>query len=148
MDVTVQCDAVAVDPGLVLSVASAVCRGEGDAALDVEFVIIGDAESLRVNRAHLGHDWVTDVIAFDYRTDAGSEAGPEGEVFVNAEMAVREATARGHDPLSELLFYVAHGLLHLLGYDDGTDAERADMHGLQRRYLVAAGVTPPKEELD
>lgn len=143
MDVTVVCDRVPLDRTTIAQVVLAVFDGEDSAPLDVSFVIVDDAEIRRVNTAHLGHDWATDVIAFDLRDEGVQQGGPDGEVYVNAELAAKEAAERGCEPASELLFYVAHGVLHLLGYDDATPADRDHMHALQRRYLEQAGVTPP-----
>lgn len=143
MDLTVVADAVEVDGEALARVEQAVFAGEGKSRT-VSVVIVDDVQSRQVNADHLGHDYETDVIAFDLGADDGvEEAGPDGEIYVNAELARREAADRGCEPFSELAFYVAHGLLHLLGYDDATDEQRSHMHSLQRRYLEAAGVTPP-----
>ena len=143
MDVTMVHDRVPLDHDVLMRVAEAVFGGEKSAPLDVSLVVVDDAESRRVNVEHLGHDWVTDVIAFDLRDETVDERGPDGEVYVNGELAAREAAARGCEASSELLFYIVHGLLHLLGYDDATPAERGRMHALQRHYLESAGVIPP-----
>ena len=50
----------------------------------------------------------------------------EGEVVVGAEVARREARRYGWTPHDELLLYVVHGLLHLVGYDDAA-GRRAEM---------------------
>lgn len=143
MDVTVVCDRVPLDAEVLSRVTAAIFRGEGADPLNVSLVVVDDAHMRQVNAEHLGHDWTTDVIAFDFREDTLDEDGPECEVYVNAELAAREALSRGGEASSELLFYVVHGLLHLLGYHDTTPAERGGMHALQRRYLEAVGVIPP-----
>ena len=147
MELTVTCSAIDLDAQALARVEEAVFGGEGQ-SLEVSVVVVGDAESREVNMAHLAHDYETDVIAFDLTDDGFPDApGPDGEIYVNAELAVREADERGCDPFSELAFYLAHGLLHLLGYDDASEAERLEMHALQRRYLEAAGVPPPGPEV-
>lgn len=138
------CGAIALDEDALRRLEIAICAGEGASPLSVSLVVVGDAESRVVNRKALDHDYATDVVAFDLRDAAVDESGVDGEIYVNAEMAVREAPERGCSPESELLFYVAHGLLHLLGYDDATPEQRTSMHGLQRRYLEAAGIDPPR----
>jgi rRNA maturation RNase YbeY len=108
--------------------------GEGTSLL-VSVVLVDNEESQSINQKFLAHDYPTDVIAFDLR----GEGGADGEVIVNAEMAVAEALSRGLEPAVELLFYVAHGVLHLLGYDDATDSDREAMHRLQSHYLQLLG---------
>jgi len=52
----------------------------------------------------------------------------------------RLAAARGHDVQTELTLYVIHGLLHLCGYDDHDDADRATMRDRERSYLRQLGL--------
>ena len=63
-----------------------------------------------------------------------------GEVVVSGETAHREADERGKSARHELLLYVAHGVLHLLGWDDDTPARRDRMNARAAEILVAAGV--------
>ena len=109
--------------------------------------VLDDAAIRDINARWLGHDWATDAIAFDYGGDPEAR-GPRGEVFVSAETAVREARARRRDPRGELLLYVAHGTLHLLGWDDRSPARRRAMNAraaaLVRRAL-APGRTPARK---
>lgn len=111
-------------------------EGEGR-RFDVSLAVVDDAEIRRVNREALGHDYATDVVTFDLG-DARADV-VEGEIVVSAETAVREAAEAGHAPEAELLFYVCHGLLHLVGHDDAADAEREAMLARQRDYLRALG---------
>src|SRR5207249_7216590 len=46
-----------------------------------------------------------------------------GELVIGAEVALAQATERGHDVQAELALYVIHGLLHLSGGDDLEDEE-------------------------
>lgn len=70
-----------------------------------------------LNRRWLHHDGVTDVLAFDYRSDP-TGLDLHGEIFLCPEEAERQAhryrTARD----TELARYLVHGVLHLIGYRD------------------------------
>ena len=57
-------------------------------------------------------------------------------------VARRQATQRGHDVRLELLLYALHGLLHLLGEDDRTDADFRRMHEKENELLRALGLPP------
>ena len=79
----------------------------------------------KINKTHLGHDDVTDIITFDLR-----ERGAlflDGELFICPSQARRNARACGDAIECEILRYVAHGILHLLGYDDTADKQRMIM---------------------
>lgn len=102
----------------------------GKRSLSVAFVT--NAAIRRINRKFLGHDFATDVISFPLGTDL------LGELVISAEYAAGEARARKIPVDEELLRYVAHGILHLLGYDDHRPRDRARMWKRQERELSRA----------
>jgi probable rRNA maturation factor len=108
-------------------IARAVLAGEG-ARLDLSLAFVTDRAIRALNRRFLRHDRATDVLAF--RLDDAF-----GEVVVSTDTAAREAKARGIGVEEELLRYVAHGVLHLLGYDDHTPPQRGRMWRRQERYV-------------
>ena len=99
--------------------------------LSVAFV--DNAEMRRINRQFLGHDYATDVLAFKLDDDVF------GEIVISTGVATREARRRKITVREELLRYLAHGILHLLGYDDGAPRARTRMWARQemelRRFL-------------
>ena len=142
IEVTVRQRLLPVRAAEVRAVVAAAFAGEGRPAPRLAVRVLDDAGIRALNARWLGHDWPTDAIAFDYGEDP-ERRGPAGEVFVSAETALREARARRRDPRDELLLYVAHGALHLLGWDDGTPARRRAMNaraaGVVRRALQTPG---------
>ena len=105
-----------------------------DAELSV--ALVGDGEIAALNERFLGRREVTDVLAFPY---SGEGEALCGEIVVNAELAAREAAGRAHSAQDELMLYLVHGLLHLLGYDDHTAADARRMHRREGEVLAAAG---------
>ena len=145
IEVTVRQRLLPVRAGEVRAVVAAAFAEHGEAAPRVAVHVLDDAAIRALNARWLGHDWATDAIAFDYGGDP-SARGPRGEVFVSAQTALREARARRRDPRDELLLYVAHGALHLLGWDDDTPARRRAMNAsaaaLVRRALGPRAARP------
>jgi probable rRNA maturation factor len=123
----------------VRAVVSAVFAQEDAGEPNISVALVNDSTMREVNREHLGHDWATDSIAFSYADDPSPD-GVQGEVLASGETALREAQRRGVDPCHELLLYVAHGTLHLLGWDDQTPRERQRMNARAAAILKAAGV--------
>jgi probable rRNA maturation factor len=110
-------------------------KAEGkDAELSV--ALVGDEEMAALHKRFLGRRRVTDVLSFPYEVTGQFVSG---EIVVNAELAIREAAQRAHSAQDELLLYVAHGLLHLLGYDDHKAAERRRMREREQAILKAVG---------
>jgi probable rRNA maturation factor len=99
----------------------------GDRNLSIAFVT--DRAIRKLNRAHLKHDFATDVLAFPLGTDL------LGEVVISAPCARRQARLRSISVEEELLRYVAHGILHLLGYDDHRPKDRRRMWSRQEREV-------------
>jgi probable rRNA maturation factor len=122
--------------------------GLADAELSVLFV---DDATIRVlNRKHRDKDHPTDVLAFP--VDEKPVRGVPrilGDVVISLETALRQARSRRRDLLAEVRFLLAHGLLHLVGYDHATRIQKRRMDAAARRLVRAAGVSarsarPPK----
>jgi probable rRNA maturation factor len=102
---------------------------------EVNVLVVDDATIHTYNREYLGHDYPTDVVTFPSFEGTRPTSGPLGDLVVSAETALREASVRGHGPQAELLLYVVHGVLHLLGYDDHSAEERDAMRAQERKIL-------------
>jgi probable rRNA maturation factor len=64
-------------------------------------------------------------------------------VIVSADTASRRAAEFGWQMQDELLLYVIHGTLHLTGFDDKTDSDRAVMRAKEEQYLRSLGRAIP-----
>ena len=120
-----------------------VLRSEGVTGSWAVAVVLTDDERLRaLHRDYLGVDAPTDVMTFPLGEAApGSSAAGGGDVVVSVERAQEQAAEFGNTPAQEVCFLVVHGLLHLCGWDDATDDERARM--LERQAALLAAFAPP-----
>ncbi len=91
----------------------------------ISIVFVKDAAMRRLNRESLGHDYVTDIVTF--ALSERSDRVLEGELVICPAQARRNARLYAEPFERELWRYVAHGLLHLKGYDDVTEKQRALM---------------------
>jgi rRNA maturation RNase YbeY len=91
----------------------------------LNFVLVNDEALLEINMAHLQHDTYTDIITFDLRENPIDPI--EGEVYISIERVAENAITAGVDFENEFIRVVSHGLLHLLGYKDKTDAQAKEM---------------------
>ncbi|HEV3029381.1 MAG TPA: rRNA maturation RNase YbeY [Planctomycetota bacterium] len=107
---------------------------------DLSIAFVTNAAIRKINRKFLQHDFATDVISFPLGTDL------IGELVISAEYASTEARSRKIPVEEELLRYVAHGILHLLGYDDHRPRDRAAMWKRQELELarLLRGTRPPR----
>ena len=124
---------------LLERVGEVVLAGEGVQATRELSVVIADDDTVRrLNKDHRGLDETTDVLsfAFDHGGEYYGEDEPSsefshdiefvmppgeaeglGEVIISYPQAERQAQAAGHSVVRELAHLLAHGILHLLGYD-------------------------------
>jgi probable rRNA maturation factor len=93
----------------------------------ITFYFVSDEELLEINRAHLNHDYYTDIITFDYST----QRKLEGEIYVSIER-VRE---NGKDFSEELIRVMSHGVLHMLGYNDKSEEESMTMRSKEEEWI-------------
>ena len=139
-----------IEVATIRAVVIAAARDQGFRWGEVGVRLTDDATIHRVNVDHLGHDYPTDVISFDYGSGQGRI---EGEMIVSAETAERQAVDLHWPVAHELMLYLVHGTLHIAGLDDQGAADRERMRATERRVLRSLGVEPiatsaadPREE--
>lgn len=132
----------ACDADLIQQAVRVVLCGESVDSANVSVAIVDDAAIHALNRKYLQHDYPTDVLSF--LLSAANEP-LEGEVVVSADTAATQASQYAWEMMDELLLYVIHGTLHLVGYDDASEPERATMRSKERNYLAALGRRPIEE---
>ena len=106
-------------------------REQRIALADIAFVE-ADA-SAEANRRFLSHAGATDVISFDLSDETST--GLVVQLIICGPVTVRQAADHGEPAAREALRYVAHGLLHQMGYDDGDPRSAARMHAREDELL-------------
>lgn len=104
---------------------------------EISLAIVDDTTIQQINSQFLSHDYTTDVISFVLDQDGSAL---EGEIIVSADTARRVASQVGWSPDDELLLYVIHGALHLVGHDDTTPDALLRMREQERRHLALFGL--------
>ena len=110
------------------------------AELNIMFIDPEPMEELHVRWLDLPGP--TDVMSFPMdelrpgTADHPTPPGMLGDICICPKVAARQAAESGHSAAEEMLLLATHGMLHLLGYDHATDAEREVMFALQRKLLL------------
>jgi probable rRNA maturation factor len=106
----------------------------------LSLTLCGDGFIRAVNRKYLGRDEPTDVIAFSFLEGGRIPGEALGEVIVSTETAARQAPRFRTDAVDEVLRLLAHGILHVFGYEHTRSGrEGARMRRAERRLLRGAG---------
>ena len=108
-----------------------VAEAEAKRIGDVNIIFCSDPSILDVNINYLGHDYYTDIITFDYVE--GSVLS--GDLFISIDSVRENASFYGAEFPVELRRVMVHGILHLIGYDDHTPDEQAEMRSKEDYYL-------------
>lgn len=98
---------------------------------DISIIFCSDNYILDVNQKYLQHDYFTDIITFDYCE--GDKLS--GDLFISVDSVRENSIEYGTDFADELNRVIVHGLLHLIGYDDHTEADVAVMRKKENYYL-------------
>ncbi len=87
---------------------------------------------VEINTKFLNHNYSTDIITFDYVE--GNEIN--GEVYICPEQVEENAHQYEVDSAQELVRVITHGILHLIGFKDGTEKEKTLMRRMEEKYLT------------
>lgn len=138
----------AVDAARMAAAARVVMQQHGiDPASEITIVVADDETVRKLNSEYRGVDSVTDVLSFPADPLPPELAGELddapylGDIVVAYPYATAQAAALGHDTADSLTLLIAHGTLHLLGYDHDTPERRAEMWAAQERALTALGIS-------
>jgi probable rRNA maturation factor len=110
--------------------------------------VVTDETIRELNHEHRAKDAHTDVLSFPLHDPSGMRfVLPPGhpinlgDVVVSYPRAVEQARDYGHSTARELGYLVAHGVLHILGFDHEDEADRRRMRQAEEEALVPFGLT-------
>lgn len=121
---------------------------------ELSLLLCDDREIHALNKRHRRKNKPTDVLAFAMQEGTPMPRGRRllGDVVISLDTARRQAQEFGRPLWDEVTLLLAHGLLHLVGYDHQTDAEEARMNREVARLVAAvknaASVTPARVDKD
>lgn len=124
---------------LVTAAATAALAAAGREGA-VVVLLTDDAGVQDLNQRFRGKDSPTNVLSFP------APENPEdhlGDIALAHGVCVREAAEQGKTLAHHLQHLVAHGVLHLVGYDHENDADAEDMEGLERVVMAGLGAPDP-----
>ena len=112
-----------------------------DARLSI--ALVDNSKIKELNKQYFNSNEVTDVISFPLSNNKNILSG---EIIVSVETAVEIAGKRNIGIEGEIVLYIVHGLLHLLGYADGNEEDARAMHEEESKILKTLGYNVPRVE--
>lgn len=110
----------------------------GKSIASIGVVLLNDKDHTHLNIKHLDHHYSTDVLTFDL---SEKEQPIVGEVYINMDVIESNAQEFNETEEDELLRVVIHGILHLVGLDDGTPEEKSNMQKHENSYMEKSKVS-------
>lgn len=123
------------------------------ASAQISVTLVDNASIRRLNRDYRAKDEATDVLSFPQLVFAAEEDSEEafwaaaaeepellGDIVISLERAAEQAAAFGHSLAREVGYLAVHGLLHLLGWDHQTEADREAMRIQEELIMEASGL--------
>ena len=109
----------------------AVVEREGYRVGEMYYYFCSDEALLDINQRRLGHDFYTDIVTFPLVEGTLVSS----EFCLSLDRIAENSLKFGRPFESELLRVIIHGVLHLVGYDDHSDAELAEMRSKEEECL-------------
>ena len=123
-----------VDTDVLHSAVEKIANDHGIERSEISVALVDDPAIKILNKQYLNHDYETDVISFVLEYDEAS-AFLVGQLIVSTDTAATMAAKVGGVIGDEVLLYVIHGMLHLVGYDDKQESDAVDMRAAEKKYL-------------
>jgi probable rRNA maturation factor len=120
---------------LAFSAAAELLASEVFPSSAVALLVCGDERIRSLNQLFRGVDAGTDVLSFP----SDSRPGHSGDIAISWDAVGRQARLNGNAPVAEALALLAHGLLHLAGFEHDTDAGEARMNARTVELCRLAG---------
>jgi len=120
------------DSRIIKKIAGRIINDAGLKTGQIDVIITGDEKVYEINREFLGHDYLTDIITFNYKK--GNTVN--GEIYISADRVKENAVKFSVSAGAEMRRVIFHGFLHLCGYDDRTAGEKKKMTEMEEMYLA------------
>lgn len=101
-----------------------IAKNNSNVIEEINYIFCSDEYLLKVNIEYLDHDYYTDIITFD---NSEIDDVIEGDIFISLDRIKDNSKSLNESFDNELLRVLAHGLLHLIGFNDKTNEDQEEM---------------------
>ncbi len=154
-----QQESLEIDEQRIREVVERVLEEEEVVGAEISVAVVDNPTMRELNKQYLDHDYDTDVLSFLLSCEGEDEEAPQvatvgrgkgkridGELIVSSDMAIEMAEKYRWNAHDELVLYIVHGLLHLVGFDDLTAPEKTIMRSRERQLLNLWNLSPHYDE--
>ncbi len=121
---------------IIKRVASLLLKCAGLSQKDLSLYLVSDEKITQINKQWLNRPWPTNVISFSQSDDLTSNL--LGDIVISLDTARREAEEAGVSLENRLIALIAHGLVHIMGYDhEGSNSDKISFEKKEKELLKA-----------
>ncbi len=106
-------------------------ENENKIAGELNYIFTSDNYLIQINNEYLSHNYFTDIVTFNYCQDNIVS----GDIFISIDTVKNNSKRFGVTQLNELHRVMIHGILHLIGYNDQNEEQKAEMREKENFYL-------------
>ena len=139
VDVSIQ-HSIELSEDRIREICTAILKDHDWSHGEISIAVVDDPTIHELNRQYLDHDYGTDVLSFVLEKNEQQRL-LVGEVIISADTAQTSGDEVGVDVVDELLLYLIHGMLHLVGFDDKDPAKREAMREAEQDYTSRFGIS-------
>ena len=110
--------------------------------------IVDKKESADLNEQYRDKQGPTNVLSFPFESPAIVDLNLLGDIVICAPLVLEEAEQQGKSAIQHWTHLIAHGCLHLLGYDHSDDAEANEMENLECQIMMELGHPNPYKMIE
>jgi len=132
-------DELAVKGSEIKKIVKNVLKREKIQNAEISIALVDNERIAQINKRYREDSDPTDVLSFLLEENIDGKGTMLADVIASCEMAKTNARKLRISPQAEIMNYIVHGLLHVLGYDDDTIKSRNKMNKLQRAVLEHFG---------
>ncbi|MCA9407292.1 MAG: rRNA maturation RNase YbeY [Candidatus Omnitrophica bacterium] len=126
---------IKISPQRILRIIKKILQHEKVAQATLTIIFVSHQKIRALNKKYLHKDYATDVLAFDLRDDHKKRRTILGDIAISVDAAVKNARVFQSTVDREIVLYVVHGILHLLGYDDHSLADIKRMRRKEQELM-------------
>ncbi|HET8858460.1 rRNA maturation RNase YbeY [Marivirga sp.] len=104
--------------------------------VQLNYIFCSDEYLHEINKQYLNHDTYTDIITFDLREKALADKLIESDIFISIDRVLENSINLNVEFAHELSRVLAHGLLHLVGHNDKTEAQQKEMRLAEEKAIA------------
>jgi probable rRNA maturation factor len=122
----------------VANLAAKIIQLEKIKKVVLSIVFVNRQKITALNKKYLGRAYATDVLAFDFSDKNNKhKRSIHGDVVISVDQALKNRYVYKTLLSDEIALYIAHGILHLIGFDDHQEKEKLSMRREEEKIMTA-----------